>query len=85
MSKLYPCVLLWWLLTSANAATISLTPALQTGLVGDLVELELVMDFTNDPTIGGGIDIFYSSAILSFASFEFSSHLGDDPAQHSAK
>ncbi len=65
---------------SAHAASVSLTPAFQTGLVGDVVELELVMDFTDDPTLGGGIDIFYDDGLLSFASFVFSPELGDDPA-----
>ena len=79
MRKCYLGVLLWGLAVSAHAASVSLIPSFQAPLVGDLVELEVVMDFTDDPTIGGGIDIFYDSSILGFESFAFSSTLEDDP------
>ena len=64
---------------SASAASISLSPLTQTVGQGNQVSLQLTMDFTGDPTLGGGIDISYNSSLLSFASFTFDPGLGDDP------
>lgn len=62
----------------AQAATISLSPTSQNVTQGSQVSLLLNMDFSDDPTSGGGVDIFYDSSRLSFVSFVFSSGLGDD-------
>lgn len=49
---------------AAQAASISLTPASSTvALSNGTTTLELFMDFTNDPTIGGGIDLDLSGPI----------------------
>lgn len=63
-----------------QAATVSLNPLAQNVALGDLVSLQLNMDFTGDPTLGGGIDILYNGSLLNFVSFTFSSVLGDDPS-----
>ena len=71
--------LLLCIITSSHAATITLSPLSQNVVLGNPVSLQLNMDFTGDPTVGGGIDIFYDSSLLSFVSFTFDPGLGDDP------
>src|SRR3990167_8770967 len=65
-------------ITASHAATISLSPLSQNVALGNPVSLQLNMDFTGDPTLGGGVDIFYDSSRLSFVSFIFDSGLGDE-------
>ena len=65
---------------SAQAATISLIPLNQNVVLGNTVALQLMMDFSDDATIGGGVDIFYDDSVLQFVSFVFDAGLGDDPA-----
>lgn len=67
-------------ITTSRAATISLIPSNQNVVLGDQVTLQLLMDFTDDPTLAGGLDIFFDSSRLSFVSFAFDPLLGDDPA-----
>lgn len=62
----------------SQAATVSLSPLSQNVALGNPVSLLLNMDFTGDPTLGGGVDIFYNSSLLSFVSFTFDSGLGDE-------
>ena len=64
---------------SAQAATISLNPLSQSVTLGEQVSLQLTMDFSSDPTLGGGINVIYDSR-LSYVSFVFNAALGDDPA-----
>ncbi|MFO1436635.1 MAG: cohesin domain-containing protein, partial [Gammaproteobacteria bacterium] len=66
--------------TDVMASTISLSPASQNAAIGDTVAFDLNMDFTGDPTIGGGIDIQFDSARLQYVGFTFDSGLGSDPA-----
>lgn len=65
--------------TSANAVSISLTPTSVAATVGSSVLFDLKMDFSDDPTLGGGIDFFYNTNLLEFKSFVRSTTLGDDP------
>lgn len=55
----------------AHAATVSFSPTSVTAGVGDFIKLDVVMDFTGEPTLGGGTDIFYDASVLSFQSFDF--------------
>ena len=56
-------------LPTVQAASVFITPALQSVPSTDgTATLELFMDFTGDPTIGGGIDLVFSGPI-SLASF----------------
>lgn len=72
---------LWCLtMSGAYAASIDLAPGNQNVTVGDAVKVELNMDFTGDPTLGGGVDVFYDSSLLDFTGFNFNAALGDDPA-----
>jgi hypothetical protein len=66
--------------TASQAATISLNPLSQDVALGNQVSLQLNMDFSSDPTVGGGIDIFFDNTRLSFVSFTFGGSLGDDPS-----
>ena len=65
---------------SAQAATLSLIPVNQNVVLGNTVSLQLMMDFSDDATIGGGVDVFYDDSVLQFVSFVFDAGLGDDPA-----
>lgn len=62
-----------------QATTVSLNPLTQNVALGNQVSLQLNMDFSGDPTLGGGVDILYNSSLLSFVSFTFDPGLGDDP------
>lgn len=56
----------------AQAATISLQPAIAGSVLqGDQFQLEVYMDFTDDPTIGGGFDILYDTSRVSYISGSF--------------
>ncbi len=69
------------LAAGAQAASISVEPDSTTVVVGNTVSLSIVADFTDEPTIGGGFDVFFDSAALAFVSFEFldAAVVGDDP------
>jgi hypothetical protein len=62
------------------APNVSLLPATQNVAPNGSVSLELWMDFTEDPTIGGGVDTTFDASRLTFVSFTFDPALGDDPA-----
>ncbi len=61
-------VSLTFALSTVQAASVSITPTLSSGNVGHNATLELFMDFTGDPTLGGGIDLALSGPI-SWVSF----------------
>lgn len=73
-TKIFTSSLLGLVLFSAsvvNAATVSFSDTSVTANVGDMITLDVVMDFTDDATLGGGTDIFYDASVLSFQSFDF--------------
>ena len=82
MPRLYKVVSLTFLIffsALTNASTISLSLNTPGSIqVGDNVSLDLSMDFTSDPTVGGGVNILFGSK-LEFVSFTFDPGLGDDP------
>lgn len=63
-----------------EAATLSLKPIVAQVALGEQVLLSVEMDFSDDPTIGGGFDIFFEPSFVRFVSFSFDAALGDDPA-----
>jgi len=84
-----PCVcaaLLLGVLAStgaANAATVSLQPSAAGSVVqGNQFQIGIYMDFSDDPTIGGGFDLIYDAALVSYVSgsFRVADALGSDPA-----
>ncbi len=61
----------------ASAATITLLPAVQTVTQGNQVTITANMDFTGEPTLGGGFDVFFDPSVLSFVSHTYNLGLGD--------
>lgn len=59
--------------TASNAATVTFSDPSVTAGLNDTITIDLLMDFTDDATLGGGTDIFFNDAVLSFLSFDFSS------------
>jgi len=83
MKMVFRYILIAVLLTGATvsrAGSIWLTPAYQEVFPGGGAILDLNMDFTDDPTLGGAVDIFYDVTRLGLVSFEFNPALGDDPS-----
>ncbi len=66
---------------SAQAGTISLQA---TSLVteGDLINLDIYMNFTDEATLGGGFDILFNSTLVSYisGSYVVDAGLNSDPA-----
>ena len=65
--------------SSAGAASVSLVPTSPiVGIVaGDIVSFDIVMDFTSDPTIGGGFKITFDPSALQFDSVNRNAAVGD--------
>ncbi len=75
-------VVLFFLSTMAQASTISLSLNTAEPIhVGDDVSLDLKMDFTDNPTDGGAIDVFYDASLLELISYTPES-LGDPAFAH---
>ena len=62
------------------APTVFMTPATQTVPPNGTVTIDLEMDFTQEATLGGGTDIHFDPARLTYVGFTFDPELGDDPA-----
>lgn len=65
--------------SAAPAQSLSLTAAPGPLLVGGAAQLRLDMDFSAQPTLGGGVDLVYDPLRLQFTGFSFAAGLGDDP------
>lgn len=65
--------------TVASAASVSLVPASQSVMVGESLTVLVNFDFRGDPTLGGGVDVFYDPAVLEFSAFAFGTGAGLDP------
>ena len=73
-------LLLFFISTTTQASTISLSLNTPEPIhAGDNVSLDLNMDFTDEATVGGGIDISFGT-MMQFVSFDYNPGLGDDPA-----
>jgi hypothetical protein len=59
--------------SNGNAASMYLSPASSTVGVGNNFTIDLVMDFSDEATLGGGVDIGYNSSLADFISFSFDS------------
>lgn len=62
------------------APTVFMTPATQSVPPNGTVTIDLMMDFTQEATLGGGTDINFASTRLTYVGFTFDPALGDDPA-----
>lgn len=58
--------------SNANAASIALSPSFNTGAPGDTVLFDILYDFTDESTIGGGIDVFFDDSVLNFVNYTWS-------------
>ena len=58
LSTVFTALALLGLAVPASAATISLSPTTSNVAPGGTVSLALIADFSGDPTLGGGVDIF---------------------------
>jgi hypothetical protein len=59
--------------SNAQAASISLNPLTSNVQVGSSFSVELLMDFSDEATLGGGLDVLYDSSFAMFNSFSFDS------------
>lgn len=71
--RLPSLILLLSAISGANAATISLLPTSASAIPSEMLAFDLSIDFTGDPTVGGGIDISFDTGLLSFQSFSTAS------------
>ena len=63
---------------AANAASVNITPTSVDGaLIGDIITFEISIDFTDDPTLGGGFDVNWDPNALQLVSFSDTVILGD--------
>lgn len=76
--KIIGALALMGLMASANAASISLVPTSSVDGVapGDIVSFDVIMDFTDQSTIGGGFDIVFDETALMFVGLN-NAQLGD--------
>ena len=73
------CCALLGAIPVVHAATINISPKESSVHIGDLVSLDLTMNFQGEPTIGGGIDVLFdnfTNAELAFDSYT-RANLGD--------
>jgi hypothetical protein len=73
--------------SSAQAVSLSLVSSTPSVTIGDTIELQVLMDFSDDPTVGGGFDIIFdddpsdSRKLVSYVSETYltDTTLGSDP------
>ncbi len=70
---------------ASHAASVSIQPSssvVGSVLQGNYFQVDIYMDFSDDPTIGGGFDILFDSSLVSYVngSFLIDSELTSDPA-----
>lgn len=73
-------VALAWLPWAAGAQTLTLTALPAAITEGEAFELRLDLDFSADPTLGGGVDLAFDANLLQYTGFVFNPALGDDPS-----
>ena len=60
-------------MTPVQAAKVSLTSAVNFVTLGEKFSLDLVINFSDRATLGGGVDINYDSEFVDFLGFDFNS------------
>jgi hypothetical protein len=78
MNKLLAGIIIGGFSMSAQAALVYMEPlaAKPSYEIGETVALDLKIDFTGNPSIGGGVDVFFDTAGLAFQSWTAAA-LGD--------
>ncbi len=81
-TKFLPCcfLLLFICSSTAYAASIGFQPTSSTVNLGQTVTLDIVMDFSDNPTTGGGVDLYFDTSAFRFSQFTFNSSFPTDPA-----
>ena len=71
--------LLLALASASNAASIDIVPTtpIDAVLPGDIVSFDIVLDFSDEPTLGGGLDVTFDEDFLALVSFTDTVILGD--------
>ena len=64
-------VILTGAVATAQAGSVFLEPVFQNAGIGDGITLNLMIDFTDEPTLGGGVDLTYPAHLLQFDGFSF--------------
>ena len=77
--KVFGALLVLGLASVSNAASINLVPttAIDGVLPGDIVSFDIVLDFSDENTLGGGLDLTFDESQLSLVSFTNTVILGD--------
>ncbi len=72
-------VLLLCLASTSHAASIDIVPTspIDGVLPGDIVSFDIVLDFSEEPTLGGGLDVTFDEDFLALVSFTDTVILGD--------
>ena len=67
--------------SSANASSLWLETTTPAVSVGDTIEVSVHMDFSDDPTLGGGFDIIFDPSLVSYNANTYITDpaLGSDP------
>ena len=56
-----------------QAASVSLSPQVTSVNAGDNIAVDILIDFSDEPTLGGGIDVLYDASLVDYVSFSFNS------------
>ncbi len=86
-TKIITAISLTGLIACANAASISLNYVGEADVVdgavqvfvGDIVTFDVLMDFTDEPTIGGGFDILFDTTGLAYGRMKAVAYRGSVP------
>ncbi|VAW54513.1 hypothetical protein MNBD_GAMMA06-2216 [hydrothermal vent metagenome] len=65
--------------TTLQAASLTLTPSANTAGIGEQILIDINMDFSDNPTLGGAIDIAYDETLFDYVSFSFDADFPTDP------
>lgn len=64
---------------AAQALSLTLSPPVTNTDAGQSISVTLAYDFAADPTLGGGVDLFYNDSALQYTGFTWDAGFADDP------
>lgn len=81
VTKIVAATVLLSAVSSVQAASLSIITSTPEVKVGDLIELQVFMDFSDDATIGGSFDINFNNSLVSYVSNSYitDAALNSDP------
>ncbi|MDH5376839.1 MAG: hypothetical protein OEX00_00780, partial [Gammaproteobacteria bacterium] len=59
--------------------SVFLEPLTEVGTPGETLSVALWMDFSDDPTLGGSLDIGFDNSLLTYVDFQMNPQFGSDP------